>query len=151
MESKHFDSITSTFAQIQSRRGTFRLLGAAVLSAGGLGILLSEDGEARRKKGKGKGKGKGRCLKSGKSCKNDKQCCSKDNLICDVPQNASNSDTECCGEQGATCGGVNDDGDFLEPYCCIGEAGERSFICSQNDPGNPNVRGTCIPAPDDEF
>jgi hypothetical protein len=153
MESQRFDRITTTFARSNSRRGVMTLLGAAALGAGGLAFFAADEGEARRKKkkkkGKGKGKGNQRCLKSGQRCDTDKQCCGN-NLICDVPQNASNSDTECCGGQGAVCGGVNDNGDFLEPYCCIGEAGVRSFVCSQNDPGNPNVRGTCIPAPPDE-
>lgn len=148
METQRFDAITSTLAQTQQRRSVFRLFGAAVLSASGVGILLSDEGEARRRRKK-KGKGKKRCLKSGKTCQKNKQCCSKKNLICDVPQNASNSDTECCGASGAVCGGVNDDGDFLPPYCCIGEAGNNAFVCSQSDPENPFVRGTCVPAPDE--
>jgi len=151
MDSHRFDQIASTFAQVQTRRSAFRFFGAAAAGALGVSILAADDTDARRKRGKGKGKGKGndRCLKSGQECKTDGQCCSKDNLICEVPQNASNSDTECCGAEDAVCGGVNDDGDFLEPYCCIGEAGVRSFICSQSDPGNPNVRGTCLPAPEE--
>lgn len=152
MDSQRFDRIASTFAQIQTRRSAIRLFGAAAAGALGVSLLAADDTDARRRRGKGKGKGKGkgnkRCLKSGKLCETDKQCCGN-NLICDVPQNASNSDTECCGGSGATCGGVNDDGDFLEPYCCIGEAGVRSFVCSESDPSNPNVRGTCLPAPDD--
>jgi hypothetical protein len=143
MDTRHFDQIASTFARSHNRRGVMALLGAAVLG-GGAGLLLQEEGEARRKK-----KGKGRCLKSGKSCNSDKECCGKQGLICDVPQNASNSDTECCGGQGAKCGGVDDEGNFLEPYCCIGKAGRREFICSQSDPSNPFVKGTCMPAPPD--
>jgi hypothetical protein len=147
MESQRFDRIASTFAQSNSRRGVMTLLGATALGAGGLAFFAADEGEARRKKKKKKGKGKGgnRCFKSGKSCNTDKQCCGNDDLICDVPQNASNSDTACCGAQGAVCGGVNEDGDFLEPFCCIGEAGVRAFVCSENDPNTPGVRGTCIP------
>jgi hypothetical protein len=151
MDSQRFDRIASTFAQVQTRRSAFRVFGAAAATALGVSILAIDDSDARRRRGKGKGKGKGnkRCLKSGQLCDSDKQCCTNKGLICDVPQNASNSDTECCGGSGAVCGGVNDDGDFLEPYCCIGEAGVRAFVCSESDPGNPNVRGTCIPAPEE--
>jgi hypothetical protein len=150
MDSQRFDKIASTVAQVQTRRSAFRVFGAAAAGALGISILATDDSDARRRrKGKKrKGKGKGRCLKSGELCQNDNQCCGN-NQICEVPQNASNSDTECCGAQGATCGGVNEDGDFLEPYCCIGEAGVRSFVCSESDPSNPFVRGTCLPAPEE--
>ncbi len=168
MDIQRFDEITSTFAQSQSRRRTFRLLGAALLGAGGLGILATESPARRKKKRRGgsgtgggdqdgtgggnqdgTGGGSGGKLPAGSPCESDTQCRSK--LICEVPQNASNSDTECCGATGATCGGVNDDGDFLEPYCCIGAAGVRAFVCSASDPSNPFVPGTCLPAPPDEL
>jgi hypothetical protein len=170
MDRQHFDALTATFAQSQSRRSTFRLLGAALLSAGGLGLLATESPARRKKKRRGgggsgtgggdqdgtgggnqdgTGGGSGGKLPSGAPCESDTQC--RNLLICEVPQNASNSDTECCGATGATCGGVNDDGDFLEPYCCIGEAGVRAFVCSESDPSNPFVPGTCLPAPPDEF
>jgi hypothetical protein len=148
METERFDQITSTLAQTRSRRSALRLIGAAAFGAVGMSALIADDGEARRRKKKGKG-GSVRCLRSGSLCETDEQCCTQNGLICEVPQNASNSDTECCGASGAVCGGVNDDGDFLEPYCCIGEAGVRAFVCSESDPNNPNVRGTCIPAPDE--
>ncbi|MCC7021480.1 MAG: hypothetical protein IT338_01550 [Thermomicrobiales bacterium] len=147
MDTQHFDQIASSLARAHNRRGVMALLGAAVLG-GSAGLLLQEEGAARRKKSKKKGKG--RCLKSGKSCRSDKQCCGKQGLICDVPQNASNSDTECCGGKGATCGGVDDEGNSLAPFCCVGQAGRREFVCSQNDPNNPFVKGTCMPAPPDE-
>ncbi len=154
MESECFDGITTTFARTESRRGALRMLGAAVLGIGGVSLLGMQESDARRKRGKkGKGKGNGegntRCLKSGDLCRTDDQCCPGKGLICEVPQNASNSDLRCCGGQGAVCGGVNEDGDFIGPLCCIGEAGVRSFVCSQSDPDNPFVQGTCIPAPDD--
>ena len=116
---------------------------------------LLDEGDARRKKRKNKNKGKGgknneRCFKAGDSCSFDDQCCTKTtNRICDVPHGASNSDKECCGGQGAVCGGVNDDGDALGPFCCVGSAGVRSFVCSQNDPNTPFVQGTCLPAPEE--
>jgi hypothetical protein len=152
MDSQRFDELSSAVAQGQTRRSALRIFGAAALGALGISALAIDGADARRRgKGKGRGKGTGnaRCLKSGASCETDNQCCTDNGLICEVPQNASNSDTECCGATGATCGGVNEDGDFLEPYCCIGEAGVRAFVCSESDPSNPFVRGTCLPAPDD--
>jgi hypothetical protein len=149
MHSQRFDAITSTVGQTPTRRGLVRLLGLAALSASGLGLLVADDSRARRRKKRG-GKGNTRCLKSGDLCETDGQCCG-DNQICEVPTNASNSDTRCCGAQGATCGGVNEDGDAQPPFCCIGEAGRRSFICSEHDLDNPGVRGTCLPAPPDDL
>ena len=149
MDSQQFDQIASTLARSESRRSAFRFLGAAAVGAFGVAMLGAADSDARRRK-KRRGKGKGRCLRSGDLCDSDKQCCGSHDLICEVPQNASNSDTRCCGAQGATCGGVNEDGDFLPPFCCIGKAGRRSFICSESDPNNPNVKGTCIPNPSED-
>ena len=156
MDTTRFDEIASSFAQIQNRRSILRTLGAAVVGAGALGVFAQAEGDAKRRKGKKGKKGKGgngggnndRCLKSGDFCKNDEQCCpNSTKRICEVPQNAGNSDKTCCGGQGAVCGGVNEDGDFVGPLCCIGEAGVRSFVCSSSDPNNPFVPGTCIPAP----
>jgi hypothetical protein len=144
MDQQHFDHLTTTLARPESRRSAARFLGAAALGALGVSVLGTGRSEARRRKKKG-----GRCLKSGDLCDTDKQCCGN-GLICEVPQNASNSDHRCCGAQGAVCGGVNEDGDFQPPFCCIGEAGVRSFICSASDPGNPGVRGTCIPNPSED-
>ncbi|MBL8128909.1 MAG: hypothetical protein JNM64_14825, partial [Chloroflexia bacterium] len=130
--------------------------GATARSIGGIGLLAVDESDARRKKRKNKGKGNGRggkndrCFKAGESCSFDDQCCSKTtNRICDVPHGASNSDKACCGGQGAICGGVDDNGDAIGPFCCVGEAGVRSFVCSQNDPQSPFVKGTCIPAPEE--
>lgn len=161
MESECFDGITTTLAQTNNRRGALRMLGAAVLGIGGVSLLGLQESDAKRKRGK-KGK-KGRKtqtptddqngttpLPSGALCQSDSQCNAQQNQICEVPQNASNSDHRCCGGLGAVCGGVNGDGDFIGPLCCIGEAGVRSFVCSQSDPENPFVQGTCIPAPVDE-
>jgi hypothetical protein len=149
VDQHQFDSFTVTLAQPESRRSAMRLLGAAAFGALSLTALDTVGSDARKRKKKGKkGKGNQRCLKSGDPCNSDKQCCGG-GLICDVPTNASNSDHECCGGQGAVCGGVNDDGDAQPPFCCIGEAGVRSFVCSASDPENPGVRGTCIPAPEE--
>ncbi|MFN8663457.1 MAG: hypothetical protein U0075_16320 [Thermomicrobiales bacterium] len=156
MDTQRFDDIATTLASVHNRRGVLQILGAAAVSIGGLGLLAVDEGDARRRKGRGKGKGKGkggkkndRCFRAGDSCSFDDQCCPKTtNRICDVPHGASNSDKACCGGQGAVCGGVNEDGDAIGPFCCVGSAGVRSFICSQSDPNNPFVQGTCIPAPE---
>ena len=155
MDTQRFDQITTTLVSIHNRRGIMQVIGATALSIGGIGVLAVDEGDARRKKRKNKNKGKGgknneRCFKAGDSCSFDDQCCTKTtNRICDVPHGASNSDKECCGGQGAVCGGVNDDGDALGPFCCVGSAGVRSFVCSQNDPNTPFVQGTCLPAPEE--
>jgi hypothetical protein len=123
---------------------------------------MADDGDAKRrrknkkrngkKQGSGSGNGTGggqtQVLPSGALCQNDAQCATPTNhQICEVPKNASNSDTKCCGATGAVCGGVNEDGDAQPPFCCIGEAGVRAFRCSESDLTNPNVPGTCIPLP----
>jgi hypothetical protein len=156
MDTQRFDHIATTLAEGHSRRGVLQIIGATAFSISGIGMLAVDDGEARRKKrkhkkrkNKGKGRKNDRCFKAGDSCSFDDQCCPKTtNRICDVPHGASNSDTECCGGQGAVCGGVNDDGDAIGPFCCVGSAGVRSFVCSQNDPNNPGVKGTCVPVPE---
>src|SRR4051812_9692318 len=151
MDNTKFDSVARLFGNGMTRREALRGLfaGAVAVTAGGA-LLLSEDASAkRRKKGKKGTTGQtGTFLPSGALCQSDSQCnFQQDHQICEVPQNASNSDHRCCGAQGAVCGGVNDDGDAIGPFCCIGEAGVRSFVCSESDPTRPNVQGTCIPAP----
>lgn len=151
MDSTTFDGIARTFGNVSTRRSAVRgLFAGAVALVGGAAVL---EADAKRRGGKGKGKkGKGRTqfLPTGALCQTDGQCNANDNQICEVPQNASNSDHRCCGAQGAVCGGVNEDGDFIGPLCCIGEAGVRSFVCSQSDPNTPFVQGTCIPAPQED-
>ncbi len=155
MDSTTFDGITRNLGSTLTRRSALRgfVASAAAVIAGGA-ILQAEDASAkRRKKGKtGTGTGQTRqFLPSGALCQSDSQCnFQQDHQICEVPQNASNSDHRCCGASGAVCGGVNDDGDFIGPLCCIGEAGVRSFVCSESDPNNPFVQGTCIPAPNED-
>ena len=154
MDTQRFDHLATTLASNHHRRGVLQVLGATALSIGGIGVLAVDEGNARRKKRKNKNKNKNknngknndRCFKPGDSCSFDDQCCPKTtNRICDVPHGASNSDTECCGGLGAVCGGVNDDGDAIGPFCCVGEAGVRSFVCSEDDIENPFVQGTCVP------
>jgi hypothetical protein len=149
MDSTTFDGIARTFGSTSTRRSAVRgLFAGAVALVGGAAVLEAD--AKRRKKGK-KGRNQqqqGQFLPTGELCQNDGQCnFQQDKQICEVPQNASNSDHRCCGAQGAVCGGVNDDGDFIGPLCCIGEAGVRSFVCSESDPTRPNVQGTCIPNP----
>ncbi len=143
MESSRFDSLARLAGDSRSRRGVLRATfgAAAVALAAAAPGRLQEVAFGKKKKK--------RCKKAGKACSSDKQCCKKQKLICDVPHGAGNSDTECCGGQGAKCGGVDDEGNALGPFCCIGEAGEREFVCSQNDPETPNTPGTCIPAPEE--
>jgi hypothetical protein len=156
MDTTRFDTVARRFGSGMTRREALRGLvtGAAALTAGG--VLLhaqAEDVSAKRrrknKKSQNQNGGQTRFRPSGALCQNDGQCNRKQQQICEVPQNASNSDTRCCGAAGAVCGGVNADGDALGPFCCIGQAGVRSFVCSQSDANNPNVPGTCIPAPPD--
>lgn len=168
MDAMNFDSITRLAGRSLNRRDALRglMAGALATVAGGVLITADDASAKRRKKGKkrkggtGTGTGGGNqdgagggngggTLPSGALCQSDSQCNTQQNQICEVPQNASNSDRRCCGAQGAVCGGVNADGDFIGPLCCIGEAGVRSFVCSQSDPNNPFVQGTCIPAPQD--
>ena len=163
MDTTKFDSVARLFGSGMTRRGALRGLvaGAAAITAGGV-LIQAEDASAKRRKKSKKSKkqqnrqqdqnqdqngGQTPFLPSGARCQNDGQCNSGQQQICEVPHNASNSDTHCCGGAGAVCGGVNSNGDAIGPFCCVGEAGVRSFICSQNDETNPNVPGTCIPVP----
>ena len=55
METSQFDRISATFAQTRDRRSVLRHLGAAAFGAGGFSLLVSADGEAkRRRKGRRK-------------------------------------------------------------------------------------------------
>jgi hypothetical protein len=155
MDTTKFDSVARLFGSGMTRRQALRGLvaGAATLTAGGA-LLQVEDASAKRrrrrknkKKNKNQNGGQTPFLPSGARCRNDGQCDSGQHQICEVPHNASNSDTYCCGGAGAVCGGVDENGDAIGPFCCVGEAGVRSFRCSQSDENNPNVPGTCIPVP----
>jgi hypothetical protein len=158
MDTARFDAAARLFGEGMSRRQALRGLFAGAVAVAAGGALLNEDASAKRRR-KGKKnckadgcprKGKSPFLPSGALCQRDSQCDAGQQQICEVPQNASNSDRRCCGAQGAVCGGVNADGDFIGPLCCIGEAGVRAFVCSQSDPNTPFVPGTCIPAPADQ-
>ncbi len=147
MDSTTFDATTRTFSSAVTRRSALRGLVAGAAAAIGGGILVRDEADARRKNKKKK-KNNERCLDSGKRCSSDKQCCSKSGLICEVPTGGSSSDTYCCGGQGSTCGGANEDGDAVGPVCCV------NFRCSTGDidaPGFvPFQKGTCL-RDDDEI
>jgi hypothetical protein len=142
MDGTRLEALVRTVAAASRRRVLASALGSAFAGLGIAAWSSGEDADAKKRRKKKK-----KCRKSGAACSSNKQCCpSKSKNICDVPTNASNSDTKCCGGQGAKCGGVNEDGDALPPFCCVGQAGVNEFVCSQNDPGTPNTPGTCIPA-----
>jgi hypothetical protein len=151
MDQDRFAAFTVALARDGTgRRLTRRVVGVGVVSLlAALGLSTTEPVPAAAKKG---GRRRRRCKPqpSGARCETDRDCCTKKTLrLCDVPQNAGNSDTVCCGGDGAPCGGVDDNGDAQPPLCCVGQAGVRAFVCSQNDETNPGVPGTCLPAPTD--
>jgi hypothetical protein len=147
MDGLTFDTLVRKVTTAASRRSVLK--SALVPAFAGLGVASRagvDEADAKKKRKKKKCKPKA----SGAPCSKDKQCCTKKTKrICDVPTGAGNSDTVCCGGNGAKCGGVDDEGNALEPFCCIGEAGVRSFVCSENDESNPNVPGVCQPAPEE--
>lgn len=128
MDDSTLDLVTRRIGAARTRRAA--IAAALAAAAGGIGLPLLRGGDAEAKKKKKK-----RCLKSGKPCKSKKQCCSKQKLLCDVPVNGSNSDTFCCGGQGATCGPKNADEDDTKPFCCV------NFQC---------VNEKCVPVPDED-
>jgi hypothetical protein len=141
MDGERFDGMARMLGGLVTRR---RAVGGAVATAvaaaiGGVGLDLSEvEGARKRKKKKDK-----RCLRAGKPCSGNKQCCpDKTGNICDVPTGGSNSDTFCCGDEGSRCGGANEDGDAVGPKCCA------RFSCSTGDPDDPdfepNTPGRCL-------
>lgn len=143
MDGEKFDAIARLLGTGLSRRRAVHgvVAGAAAAAVGSvasfaLGGAAVEAGKKKKKKDKK------RCLKTGKRCSSNKQCCKKSDLICDVPTGGSNSDTYCCGGQGATCGGANEDGDAVGAKCCV------NFRCSTGDIDDPNFepfqKGTCL-------
>jgi hypothetical protein len=108
MDSSRFDTVARLFGNGLTRRQALRgVVSGVVTTAAGGALLASEDAEAKRHK-----------LPPGSRCESSNQCWH--DYICEVPVNGSNSDTYCCGAQGAGCGAKNEDGDDTAPYCCVG-------------------------------
>jgi hypothetical protein len=140
VEADRFDRFARLLSDGATRRGIVRTLGGLSLTGILASLLGHADAEAKKKRKKKK-----KCKKAGAACSTNKQCCpGKTKRICDIETGDSGGDKECCGAQGANCGGVNEDGDALPPFCCIGSAGVNEFICSESNPLNPNTPGTCI-------
>ena len=138
MDTTKFDTVARLFGSGMTRREALRGLvaGAAAVTAGGV-LLQAEDVSAkrrRRKKNKKKNQNTGQSqgLPPGTRCQNSNQCTS--DYICEVPVNGSNSDTYCCGAQGAGCGAKDENDDDTAPYCCVGHecvysSGNGSWTC----------------------
>ena len=140
MDTTTFDGIARNLGSSMTRRSALRGLfaGALAVAAGGA-LLHTDDVSARKRKKQPKG-GKrnpgttnpqpqpAQGQPEGSACSSDNQCQFSENLICEIPFGASNSDKACCRGAGATCGG--------NLHCCTGEAGGREFQC---------VNGTCQP------
>jgi hypothetical protein len=142
MDGSVFDRLVRHIGEDASRRGLLRSAFAATVAGLGAASLLGSE-EAEAKKG-GRKRRRRRCKPkpAGSPCETSKDCCTKKtNRICAVASNAGNSDTTCCGGQGAVCGGDNAINDDVAPFCCAG------FKCStsieDDKAGGP---GTCIPA-----
>ena len=147
MDGSSFDTLARLAATGAPRRTLLRSAVALVGVGLGLTALLGAEETAaqsckakcnKAKTKKKKAQCKKKCdqtsdqgLAEGSPCDTDGECRATENLVCDVPFGASNSDTTCCRGTGASCtpgqGG---------PKCCIGEAGTREFQC---------VAGTCQP------
>lgn len=143
MDESRFDVLVRAFGSDTTRRDALRglVMGGAALAAG---TAMVESAEAKKKKHHHKKKKNKKCKGNpyGSPCTSNKTCCTKTTkLICAVSFDASNDDLTCCGGTGAKCGGVNSDGDVLDPVCCT------NFVCSSNDENNPGVPGTCQPLP----
>ena len=129
MDSSRFDTLVRLItadASDASRRGLLRSAFAATIAGLGAASLLgAEDAEAKSCKAKCKKKksnnarkkckkkcdqngNNAQCKTSGAKCKEgSNECCSAQNLICEVPIGGSSSDTYCCGGTGSPCGGAD--------------------------------------------
>ncbi|MBW3634594.1 MAG: hypothetical protein KY456_16365 [Chloroflexi bacterium] len=153
MDTSRFDSVARLFGSGMTRREALRGLvaGAAAVTAGGALLHVQvEDASAKKRKKTGGGCRlinckpgfrcrNGKCrphgkpsttpgLPEGAACSQDGQCNSSEQLICEIPYGAGNSDRACCRGTGATCG--------PNLHCCTGEQGGREFQC---------VNSTCQP------
>lgn len=144
MDITRFDDIVAGISASSTRRTVMRFLGLAVLGGGGLTLLNTEDGEAKRRKKKGKGKGKGNGNGGDSSCKG--KCGGKCGR-CPVGKPCSDRD-ECttglckngvCSEfvDPADCG-VDDDGGM----CATRTNSDNQKICTKIN-GRFFAEGTC--------
>jgi len=109
MDGTRFDALTRRLASGLTRREALRgwVAGALAVAAGG----IAQDADAADRR---------RCKRAGAPCTSNRQCCpKKTNRKCAVQRNAGNSDRTCCGAEGARCGGKNQDGDDIKPFCCV--------------------------------
>jgi hypothetical protein len=139
MDTSRFDRMAMSFAQEPSRRDLLRLLGGAALGAGGLMLLESDGGEAKRHKHKKR-------KKKGATCK-------------DGRQNGSETDVDCGGScprcrAGKSCETRDDcttalcvDGACLSPVnadeCGLDADGETCFARDSVNADRFCSRKTC--------
>ena len=149
LDGSAFDRFVLHIAENASRRVLLRSAFAATVVGLGVTSLLGPDDAAAKsckaKCNKKKNKNKRaqckkncddnnqRCRTENASCSTDGECCATQNLVCDVPFGAGNSDKKCCRGQGATCESIPGGA-----QCCTGEAGVRAFQC---------VSGVCQACP----
>jgi len=175
MDTTRFDKLTSTFAQSQSRRGALRLLGAALVSAGGLGLLAADESHARRKKkghggkgghgsgtgggtgggnqdGTGGGTGSGTGTGGGGGNGSGTGGGPKKNLgeLCNPQSDVCRGDLQCAPPTTRhTCSSTVEG---VDAWCCVPPGGRCSecdccgdYYC---DFGDANPNGACIPNPE---
>src|SRR5215211_1135803 len=130
MDGSAFDRLVRRIGDEGSRRGLLRsALAATVAGLGAASILDADDAAAKSCRAKchkkDPGKGRKNCLKKCKNgervkcksenafCGSDGECCATQQLVCDVPFGAGNSDKKCCRGQGASCSSIPGG-----PQCC---------------------------------
>ncbi|MBW3632816.1 MAG: hypothetical protein KY456_07295 [Chloroflexi bacterium] len=148
MDGSSFDRLVRLVTEEGSRRGLLKSAFAATIAGIGATALLSAEeagaksckAKCNKKNGNKKAQCKKKCDNGQKvKCKSENascsspegqtgECCASQNLVCDVPFGASNSDTKCCPGAGAFCTPSGTSG----PKCCVGEGGEREYACQNN-------------------
>jgi hypothetical protein len=136
MDESRFDRLAQLIGSIGTRRDALRsaltAVAAPATAAVGLGAMTSESTAKKKKK-----KCKCKPLDADAPCSSNKQCCTNQtNRACAVAENASNSDTTCCGALNGECGGFDNEDNTVAPFCCA------NYECNATVPG---VKGTCQP------
>ena len=105
MDGIKFDAVARRFVAKLTRRDAAK--GLAVGAAAAIsGTGLEEAVGARR------------CLRAGRPCDTNSQCCpKKTGRLCRQPDPPSGSEV-CCSMEGRKCGGQNQDGP-VQPQCCF--------------------------------